>query len=146
MNFEDTIAAMVGEARPCECGCSRPAAEGSKYYEATCRPRAYRLRHPTVDLSGFDAKAAKRAERMISDAVEAAKQGLVRATIDARHPVKHEKDERPSCRPRLAPEAWAYLEALAEDAGVPPSRLVDSLIYNEAGRVLGSAILPGRRV
>lgn len=52
---------------------------------------------------------------MVEDAVAAARQGQDRATIDARHPVKHQRDSRTSRRARIRSEVWSMLEEMLTD-------------------------------
>lgn len=103
---------------PCLCGCGIPAREGSKYASSPCRTRYFDSMHPRLDLSGLEMEARKRAERLAGEAVRAAKEGCERSTIDARHPVKHERDTRPSCRVRLDQYTWDGLALLAEEMGL----------------------------
>lgn len=122
----------------CACGCEKPALPGSKYAQNTgkgnCRDRVFAKLHPRLDLSGLDPVAAKRAERMVAEAVRAAKLGQSRATVDADVEVVHGRDERPSCRPRIGPDAWAQLTALAQEKKLSRSEMVEWLIYKEYGR------------
>lgn len=102
----------------CCCGCQREAAPGSKYAQAVgkgnCKMQLFERLHPRLDLSGLDPVAAKRAERMVVEAVKAAKLGQSRATVDADVEVSHGRDERPSRRVRLHEEEWRMLEEIVQ--------------------------------
>lgn len=125
--------------RPCQCGCGRPAAEGSKYASSGCRNALFALQHPRVDLSGLSPEAAKRAKRLLDEAVRAAKEGLERATVDMTHEVKHQRDERPSNRLRLSGEGWDLADLLAALWGCSRSRAAERAMAEVFGRLLREA-------
>lgn len=114
----------------CRCGCQLPARGNSQYASDACRTRYFDSFHPRLDLSGLDIEARKRAERLVAEAVRAAREGCERATVDAHHPVEHERDTRPSCRVRLDAETWLDLDALveAECFGATRSEVVRRLV------------------
>lgn len=94
---------------------------------------AFELAHPRVDLSGLDPVKAKQAERMMAEAIRAAKLGQSRATVDASNPVEHERergpDPRSSNRIRLDDIQWDDLEFLAIFMGLQSrSAVVGALI------------------
>lgn len=100
---------------PCKCGCGEPARPSSDYASVQCsnkyRRKTWDQYHPRLDLSGLPLETAERCTRLAEEAVRAGKEGLERATVDARDPVKHERDGRPSCRVRI-PGAWEMLQEM----------------------------------
>jgi hypothetical protein len=122
----------------CRCGCAEPARPGSAFASTQCsnkhRRKTWDEYHPRLDLSGLPLEVAKRCQRMAEEAVRAAREGLERATVDARLPVQHGRDPRPSCRVRI-PRAWDKLEEMVgTEAGedrfgiISASALVENLI------------------
>lgn len=108
----------------CPCGCGLPvpfdSASGpgvpslQRYADPeNCRRALYALQHPMLDLSGLPPVKAMQAARMAAEAVEAAKLGQGRATVDASRPVEHvatrPPDTRPSNRLRLSERHWQML-------------------------------------
>lgn len=123
----------------CRCGCKRPAAPGSFYFQpngpGSCKAKFWELQHPRLDLSGVDAETCLRIKRMVEEAVRAAKEGVTRATVDASHPVKRERDARPSCRVRLDQETWDLMgEMLESEELASRSLLVAKLVGEEYPR------------
>jgi hypothetical protein len=124
----------------CVCGCQRPARPGSRYHQdigpGNCKGRLFEITHPRLDLTGLRPAAAGAAAQMVKDAIAAVKQGFFRATVDASHSVKHEKDSRPSNRIRLGEVAWEKLQGLASRRGLSASAYVAELV-EEADRLDG---------
>lgn len=122
----------------CKCGCGLEAPPGATFASGACRSRHWHQRHPKVDLGNVPPEEAARARRLIEEATRAAKLGLERATIDSRFPVHHERDPRPSCRPRLDTETWEALEWLKlHDAAASLSAVVRRLVREEVERRQG---------
>jgi hypothetical protein len=96
----------------CKCGCAQLARPKGLYASAACRTRFFDSMHPRLDLSGLDDATRLRAERLVGEAVRAAKEGCERATVDARFPVRHERDTRAGGRVRLDAETWEILDEL----------------------------------
>jgi hypothetical protein len=111
-----------GDSVLCGCGCGLPVAwrggKPGKWAEDGCRQRHWNLTHPVLDLRGLSVVQAERARRMAEEAVLAAREGLKRATV-AVLPVKHCKDERPSCRVRVDLDTWEDLDWLMAFLNLP---------------------------
>lgn len=142
------VADNVYLSRECRCGCGLPVPFKSGSLQPSplqqyadpegCRRAIYALMHPTLDLSGMLPEKAKQAARMAAEAVEAAKLGQARATVDARSRVEHVNaaapDNRPSCRLRVNPEHFEALEelkVLGFYGGMSYSAIVKHLIERE---------------
>lgn len=133
-------------ATPCPCGCGLPVAVKAgrpcRWASDGCRKRYWLLTHPSIDLAGLTVAQAVAVNRMVEEAVRAARMGQRRATVDSRHPVTHETesikpDTRPSCRIRLDPEGWADLEALQGILGLPTkTAVVQQLIAQKVAQVV----------
>lgn len=134
----------------CECGCGYSARPGSRFASRQCSNKRRRMTwdeyHPRLDLSGLPLDVAKRCLRMAEEAVKAARQGLERATVDARSPVQHERDPRPSCRVRLTPAVFEVLDEMVADgwgsgvcANKSRSRICEAVILWEYERWKGGA-------
>lgn len=136
-SHQEEIAAPGG-AQPaiCSCGCGKPLPEGRKWATNNCRQVVFNALHPRVDLSGLDTGAAKRAERMMGEAIRAAKLGQARAVVDARSPVTHQRETKPdprhSNRIRLDDLEWDDLEWLAIFMGLASRTAVVCELIREA--------------
>lgn len=119
LGVETPAEGRSGDAPRCKCGCGKIAAPGSVYAvpggKDNCRSRLWEASRPRLDLTGLTGPQVERAKRMVEDAVAAARQGQDRATIDARHPVKHQRDPRTSRRARIRSEVWSMLETMLGD-------------------------------
>lgn len=111
-----TTAEPRSDADPvCPCGCGLPVAQRGgkpgKWAEDGCRQRYWNQTHHALELGGLSVVEAERAKRMADEAVKAVREGLKRATVDVL-PVKHGRDDRPSCRVRLREEVYDDLDFL----------------------------------
>lgn len=116
----------------CQCGCGRPVAQRGgkpgKWAVDGCRQRHWNACHHALDLVGLSVAEVERAKRMVDEAVRAVREGLKRATVDVL-PVKHGRDERPSCRVRVSEDVWDDLDFLMIFLGLPcRSAVVEALV------------------
>lgn len=142
--------AEAAPTRPlCPCGCGKPVAvkDGKqlKWAGCTCRQKAWHAKHTTLDLSTLSEAQRVRAERMVAEALRAAKLGQRRATVDADHEVSHEAaaeipDKRSSNRVRLDDDTWDDLHFLSTFLGLDSrSAVVKELVRNATQRAISVA-------
>lgn len=130
----------------CRCGCGHLVPPERKWAGSLCRQRYWNATHTTLNLAGLSEAERVRAERMLTEALRAAKLGQRRATVDADREVSHEAaverpDRRNSNRVRLTDDAWDDLDLLRIVYGLPSRSAVVTKLTRDA--VAGAVRLLG---
>lgn len=143
LGVQTPVEPSSGTETVCPCGCGLVVAwRGGKpgnWAKDGCRQRHWNATHHALELRGLSVLEAERAKRMADEAVKAVREGMKRATVDVL-PVKHGRDDRPSCRVRVDIDTWENIEFLRIFLGLPSrSAAVRALVGSATKRAVALA-------